>query len=55
VDLFTVQPQKEQYFQELRIMNEKYDQLRVKLNQAQTLIRAGELTTLQELVRQGQI
>ena len=47
--------EKAEYHQQLRMVNEKYDGLNDKLNYLRTLVRVGDLTQLQNLVRQGKI
>ena len=47
--------EKAEYYQQLRMVNEKYDCLNNQLNYLRTLVRAGDLTQLQNLVRQGKL
>jgi len=43
------------YFHQLRMVNEKHDRLNDKLNWLRTLVRAGDIKQLQELVRKAKI
>jgi hypothetical protein len=43
------------YFQQLKELHEKHDRLNDKLNWLRTLVRAGDIKQLQELVRSAKI
>ena len=47
--------EKEAYLKEIKKANDKYYQSDYKLNWLRTLVRAGDLTQLQDLVRWGKI
>jgi len=49
------QQKNQKHHQQLRMLNEKHDQLMDKLNHLRTLVLAGDLTQLQELVKKGKV